>query len=99
MRRWPSGYGKKPLALVAAQAVAAVARVDRPLTETVVAATGVSLPVRQGAAFSGTVEIRAGSRIMGTRDLVASRTINKPGAGGRLRWYAGRTLHHLTHLL
>jgi D-alanyl-D-alanine carboxypeptidase (penicillin-binding protein 5/6) len=92
------GYGKKPLALVAARPLLAVARVDRPLTETVVAATGVSLPVRQGAVL-GRVEIRSGSRILGTRDLVASRTINKPGAGGRLRWYAGRTLHHLTHLL
>jgi D-alanyl-D-alanine carboxypeptidase (penicillin-binding protein 5/6) len=92
------GYGKTPLGLVAAKPLLAVARVDRPLTETVVAATGVSLPVRRGTVL-GHVEIRAGSRVVGIRDLVASRTINKPGVGGRLRWYAGRTLHHLTHLL
>jgi D-alanyl-D-alanine carboxypeptidase (penicillin-binding protein 5/6) len=92
------GYGKAPLGLVAAEPLVAVARIDRTLTETVVAATGASLPVRQGAVL-GRVEIRSGSRVVGKRDLVASRTINKPGVGGRLRWYAGRTLHHLTHLL
>ena len=92
------GYGRAPLGLVAAKPLLAVARIDRTLTETVVAAAGVSLPVRQGTVL-GRVVIRSGSRILGTRDLVASRTINKPGAAGRLRWYAGRTMHHLTQLL
>jgi D-alanyl-D-alanine carboxypeptidase len=92
------GYGRAPLGLIAAKPLLAVARIDRTLTETVVATTWASLPVRQGAVL-GRVEIRSGSRLVGTRDLVASRTINKPGVGGRLRWYAGRTLHHLTHLL
>jgi len=91
------GYGKQALGLVASKPLLAVARIDRPLTEKVVAAAGASLPVRQGAVL-GRVEIRSGSRIVGTRDLVASRTINKPGLGGRLRWYGARTLHHLTHL-
>lgn len=92
------GYGKAPLGLVAAKPLRTVTRIDRTLTETVVAATSVALPVRRGAVL-GQVEIRSGSRVVGIRDLVASRTINKPGVGGRLRWYAGRTLHHLTHLL
>ena len=91
------GYGKGPLRLVAAKPLLAVARIDRPLTETVVAARGASLPVRRGTVL-GRVVIRDGSRVVGRRDLVASRTINKPGVAGRLRWYAGRTLHHLTHL-
>jgi hypothetical protein len=50
--------------------------------------------VRQGAVL-GRVEIWDGSTLVGTRDLVASRTINKPGLVSRLGWYAGRTLHHL----
>jgi len=91
-------YGKAPLGLVAAKPLLTVARIDRPLTETVVAAAAVSLPVRRGAVL-GRVEIRSGSRLVGTRDLVASRTINKPGVEGRLRWYAGRTMLHLTDLL
>jgi hypothetical protein len=92
------GYGKGPLGLVAARPLLAVTRIDRTLTETVVAATGVSLPVRRGAVL-GRVEIRSGSHLVGIRDLVASRTINKPGVEARLGWYAGRTLHHLMHLL
>ena len=91
------GYGRAPLDLVAARPELAVARVGRPLQETVVAAAHAALPVRQGKVL-GYVEIRDGSRIVGRRDLVASRTINKPGVVGRLRWYAGRTVHHLTHL-
>jgi D-alanyl-D-alanine carboxypeptidase (penicillin-binding protein 5/6) len=91
------GYGKKPLRLVASRPLLAVARVDRPLTETVTAIRVAPLPVRRGAVL-GHVVVRDGSRVVGRRDLIASRTINKPGLAGRLRWYAGRTLHHLTHL-
>ena len=90
-------YGRAPLALVAAKPLLTVARLGRPLTETVVAPAAVSLPVSQGAVI-GQVEIRQGGRLVGRRDLVASRSINKPGLGSRLGWYAGRTLHHLAHL-
>jgi D-alanyl-D-alanine carboxypeptidase (penicillin-binding protein 5/6) len=92
------GYGKGPLELVASSPQLAVVRVGKPLVERVVAKTHVALPVHKGQVL-GVVEVRAGSRILGRRDLVASRTINKPGVVGRLRWYAGRTVHHLTHLL
>ncbi|HET7648764.1 MAG TPA: D-alanyl-D-alanine carboxypeptidase family protein [Gaiellaceae bacterium] len=91
-------YGRAPLRLVAAKPLLAVARVGRPLTERVTAAAVVSLPVRRGAVL-GRVEIRAGGRVVGTRDLVASRTIHKPGVARRLGWYAGRAIHHLAHLL
>jgi D-alanyl-D-alanine carboxypeptidase (penicillin-binding protein 5/6) len=91
-------YGRAPLGLVASKPLLAVARLGRPLTETVIAPAVVSLPVRTGAVL-GRIEIRAGGRIVGRRDLVASRTINKPSFVGRLAWYAGRTLHHLAHLL
>ena len=91
------GYGRGPLALVADRPFQTVARLGRPFTETVVAPTAVTLPVRAGQVL-GRVEIRQGSRLVGTRDLVASRTINKPALVRRLGWYAGRTLHHLAHL-
>ena len=90
-------YGRAPLALVAAKPLLTVARLGRPLTETVVAPVAVSLPVRRGDVL-GRIEIRQGNLVVGTRALVASRSINKPGLGGRLGWYAGRTLHHLAHL-
>jgi D-alanyl-D-alanine carboxypeptidase (penicillin-binding protein 5/6) len=91
-------YGRAPVTLVAAKPLLTVARLGRPLTETVIAASAVALPVRRGDVL-GRVEIREGKRLVGTRDLVASRSINKPGLGSRLGWYAGRTLHHLANLL
>jgi len=91
-------YGKAPLALRAARPLVAVVRVGRPLTERVVAAQSVSLPVREGDVL-GRVEVWSGTRLLGSRDLVASRTINKPRLASRLGWYAGRAGHHLLHLL
>ena len=87
-------YGKQPLELVAARPLNAVARLGRPLTEKVVAASSVALPVKEGAVL-GRVEIWERGILRGSSDLVASRTINKPGLASRLGWYAGRTLHHL----
>jgi D-alanyl-D-alanine carboxypeptidase (penicillin-binding protein 5/6) len=91
-------YGKQPLELVAAKPLNAVARLGHPLTEKVVAASAVSLPVKQGAVL-GRVEVWESGKLRGSSNLVASRTINKPGVGSRLGWYAGRTLHHLGGLL
>ncbi len=91
-------YGRGPLTLVAAEPLLAVARLGRPLTQTVTAPGVVSLPVKAGTVL-GRVEIRAAGRVVGTRDLIASRTINKPSLPRRLAWYAGRALHHLGHLL
>lgn len=91
------GYGRGPVQLVADRPLQTVARLGKPLTETVVAPTAVTLPVRRGQVL-GRVEIRQGSRLVGRRNLVASRTINKPALVRRLGWYAGRTLHHVVHL-
>jgi D-alanyl-D-alanine carboxypeptidase (penicillin-binding protein 5/6) len=91
-------YGKHDVGLVAARPLRLVARLARPLTERVVAAEAVSLPLRRGTVL-GRVEIWAGTKLVGRRDLVSSRTVNRPGLGGRLGFYAGRTLHHLAHLL
>jgi D-alanyl-D-alanine carboxypeptidase (penicillin-binding protein 5/6) len=87
-------YGKRPLELVAAKPLNAVARLGRPLTEKVVAASAVALPVEQGDVL-GRVEVWENGRLRASSDLVASRTVNKPGLGSRLGWYAGRALHHL----
>jgi D-alanyl-D-alanine carboxypeptidase (penicillin-binding protein 5/6) len=90
-------YGKQPLELVAAKPLNAVTRLGRSLTEKVVAARAVALPVSRGAVL-GRVEVWEGGKLRGSSDLVASRTINKPGVGSRLGWYAGRALHHLGDL-
>ena len=90
-------YGRTPLELIAAKPLQGVVRLGHPLTERVVAPTGVSLPVQAGQVL-GHVEIWSGKTMLGSRDLVAARTIRRPGLPGRLRFYAGRTLHHLAHL-
>jgi len=91
-------YGKAPLQLVAARPQNGPARIGHGLTEKVVAPVAVSLPVSEGDVL-GHVQVWDGKRLVITRDLVASRTVNKPSAVRRLGWYAGRTLHHLAHLL
>jgi D-alanyl-D-alanine carboxypeptidase (penicillin-binding protein 5/6) len=91
-------YGERALALVAARPLHAAARVDRPLRERVVAARSIDLPVRRGAVL-GRVEVWSNGRLVGRRDLVASRTVERPGVIRRLGWYAGRTAHHLAGLL
>ena len=90
-------YGRAPLELVAQQPLVGSARIDHPLTEKVVAPVAASLPVRRGAIL-GRVQVWDGNRLIASRNLVASRTVNKPSVVRRLGWYAGRTLHHLAHL-
>ena len=60
-------------------------------------ATSTSLPVRAGQVL-GRVEIWANGHLLGSRPLIATRTVRRPGAAGRLGFYAGRMLHHIAHL-
>jgi hypothetical protein len=46
----------------------------------------------------GRIEIWDGRTLIGTRPLLAARSVSRPGLGGRLRWYATRTGHHLLGL-
>jgi hypothetical protein len=62
-----------------------------------VAPTALSLPVRRGQQV-GRIEVWAGRNLLGTRPLVAGRTVAEPGVGGKLRWYSTRTMHHLVDL-
>jgi D-alanyl-D-alanine carboxypeptidase (penicillin-binding protein 5/6) len=87
-------YGRQALALVAAAPAKRIVRVDRMMTERVVAPTVVSLPVRKGQRL-GEVQIYAGSKKVAGSPLVAARSIPKPGFFGRAGWYTKRTLHHV----
>ena len=88
------GYGRKPVALVAAQSLVPAVRVDRPLVRRVVAADAARLPVSRGQSL-GRVQIYQRGRLLGSVSLVASRSVARPGIGGRAGWYARRTLHHM----
>ena len=87
-------YGRAPVRLVAAKGALTVVRVERPLVERVVAAEGVSLPVRKGQVL-GRVTVSAGGKVIAERDLVAARSVERPGVGGRIRFHASRTAHRL----
>jgi hypothetical protein len=71
-----------------------VARVGRPFVERVSARRVASLPVKAGEVL-GHVQVWSGRKLVGTRDLVATRAVSRPGLAGRVRWYAGRTVHHI----
>jgi D-alanyl-D-alanine carboxypeptidase (penicillin-binding protein 5/6) len=91
------GYGRNPVQLLATKPLVRVVRTGRPVVQRVVAPTVLSLPVRRGQR-AGRIEVWAGGKLLGTRPLVVGRTVEEPGSGGKLRWYATRTMHHLTGL-
>ena len=88
------GYGRHPLALVAARPLVATVRVDHPLVRRIVSMDAADLPVSRGQSL-GQVRIYQRGRLVGVVPLVAARSVSRPGVGGRVAWYAGRTLHHM----
>ena len=87
-------YGLPAVQLRPAKALLAVARVGRPFVEHVSARRVVSLPVTAGEVL-GHVVVWNGKKLVGSRDLVATRAVARPDLAGRVRWYARRTVHHL----
>jgi D-alanyl-D-alanine carboxypeptidase (penicillin-binding protein 5/6) len=88
-------FGRMRLALVAPKPLVRVVRVGRPVVQRIVAPTAVDLPVRKGERL-GRIEVWSGGSLLGSRPLLAARTIEQPGLAGRLRWYSTRTVHNLT---
>ena len=93
-----AGYGRAPVRLVAAAPLRRSVRIGRPLVERVVAPTVVALPVRKGQHF-GSVRVYVRGRLLGERPLVAAASRSAPGLGGKIRWYATRTLHNALGVL
>jgi serine-type D-Ala-D-Ala carboxypeptidase (penicillin-binding protein 5/6) len=88
------GYGREPVALVAAASLRPSLRVDFPLVRRVVAMNTADLPVSQGHSL-GQVRVYQRDKLVGVVPLVASRSVSRPGLGGRAGWYATRTLDHM----
>ena len=91
-------YGRAPLALVSTKPQLEVVRRGRPVAERIIGPAAVSLPIRKGQPL-GRVEIWRGRKLLVSRPLVAGRSVAKPGAGSRLSFYLGRTVHHLLGFL
>jgi hypothetical protein len=64
------------------------------VTERVVTPMVVSLPVRKGQRL-GDVRVYDRGKLLARVPLVADRSISRPGALGRVGWYATRTLDHI----
>jgi serine-type D-Ala-D-Ala carboxypeptidase (penicillin-binding protein 5/6) len=90
----PVGYGKDAVPIVASSALERPVRVDKPLVERVIAPTALSLPVARGQRV-GEVRVFSGKRLVARRALVAGRSASRPGFGGRVGFYAGRTFKHI----
>ena len=86
-------FGRAPLQLVARSSQFDRVLLGETLTQRVVAPVALSLPVRQGE-IVGRIEVWSGKKLIGTRVLVADRSVRRPDAMGRIRWYAKRMLHH-----
>jgi serine-type D-Ala-D-Ala carboxypeptidase (penicillin-binding protein 5/6) len=87
------GYGRGPVRLVADGVVRQV-RIDQPLVQRVVAKAAAVLPVFAGDRL-GEIRVYQGPRLIARQPLVAQRTVQRPGAIGRVGFYSGRALHHM----
>ena len=88
------GYGREPLAVVAAGRMVRPVRIDRSLREVVVAPTAVRLPITKNDRV-GSVRVYARNRLVATSPLVAARTIERPGLFARVAWFAERAVGSL----
>jgi len=93
-----TGYGRAPVRLVAPEPLRRSIRVDRSLVERIVAPSVVSLPVAKGQRL-GVVRVYARGKLLGERPLVASESRTAPGLGGKIRWYATRTVENAWGLI
>jgi D-alanyl-D-alanine carboxypeptidase (penicillin-binding protein 5/6) len=87
-------FGRQALPLVAKTPLVETVRVGDSFRERVVAPLVASLPVQAGQRL-GRVEIWSGTHLVGSRPLVAARSVPRPGLAGRLGWYGKRTLHNI----
>jgi len=88
------GYGRGTVPIVAGAGLVRPVRIDKPLVERVVAPATLDLPVKRGQRV-GEVRVYSGRRLVARRPLLAARSVARPGLGGRLGFYAGRTFHHV----
>jgi D-alanyl-D-alanine carboxypeptidase len=88
------GYGRAPVALVAAGSLTPSVRVGVPVVRRLVAADAADLPVTKGQPL-GEVRVYQRGRLLGRVPLVAARPVASPGFAGRAGWYARRTLDHM----
>jgi D-alanyl-D-alanine carboxypeptidase (penicillin-binding protein 5/6) len=93
-----TAYGRPRVRVVAAKPVLRVVHVERKLVERVVLPVEAALPVRRGQRL-GEVQVLDRGVVVARSPLVAAAAVSRPGALGRVGFYAGRTAHHLWGML
>jgi D-alanyl-D-alanine carboxypeptidase (penicillin-binding protein 5/6) len=91
-------YGRTAVELVTAKPLVRVVPAGGKVVERVVAPSAVKLPVQRGERL-GRVEVLSDGKVVEARPLLAARSVARPGVGGRLRWYATRTVKDLWALI
>jgi D-alanyl-D-alanine carboxypeptidase (penicillin-binding protein 5/6) len=94
----PVGWGRRPMKLVAGRELVRSVRLGRPLVQRALVPATLALPVHAGDRV-GKVEILLDGSVIAQEPLVASRSVSRPGLGGRVSFYARRTVHHLWSLV
>ena len=89
-----SEYGGPSVPVAATSSLALPLRLDRPLVEKLVLPRTLSLPVKQGQHL-GEVLIYSNGKLLGERNLMAMRSVGKPGLFDKAGWYGDRTVHNL----
>ncbi len=92
-----TAYGRPAVRLVAERPALRIVRVDRNLVERVVMPLEAALPVRRGQ-WLGEVQVLDRGSVIARSPLVAKNDVGRPGRLARVRFYAGRTVHHLAGL-
>lgn len=92
-----TAYGRPRVRLVAERPALRIVHVERPLLERVVMPEEVALPVHRGQRL-GEVQVLDRGRVVARSPLVAANDVARPGRLARVRFYAGRTGHHLAGL-
>jgi serine-type D-Ala-D-Ala carboxypeptidase (penicillin-binding protein 5/6) len=91
-------YGLAAVPLVATEPLVRIVHPGRAFVQRIITPSAVSLPIVRGQRL-GRIEVWEGGTLLGSRPLLAARTVRRPGFGGRLRWYTTRTVHDLWGLL
>ena len=87
-------YGGPSVPAAATGSLTVPLRLDRPPVEKLVLPRTLSLPVKQGQHL-GEVRIYSNGKLLGKSELVAMRSVGRPGLLGKARWYSDRTVHNL----
>jgi len=87
-------YGGPSVPVAAASSLTLPLRLDRPLVEKLVLPRTLSLPIKQGRHL-GVLRIYSNGKLLGKSELIAMRSVGRPGLLDKAGWYSGRAIHNL----